>query len=144
MKHHTFFVRLRRSAAFVAVAASASLALATAPALAAKPAPAPAQSSITLASAASYGGTALFNIVDPPAKSVQEISVTCGPTGTTWYLDVHTANDANWTSFTLWSQQWQNAGGGATSCVAQLFYYTWQGHTETGRVIEATTSFTTA
>ena len=128
----------------IAVVTSASLGIAAAPALAAKPA-APAQSTISLASAApSFGGTALFNIVDPPAKSVQEISVTCGPDGTMWYLDVHTANQANWTSFTLWSQKWADAGGSATSCVAELFYYTWQGKMETGRVVEATTSFTTA
>ena len=143
MKHRGFLVRIRRSAAVVAVLTTASLGIAAAPALAAR-APAPAQSSISLVSGGSFGGSALFNIVDPPAKSVQEVSVTCGPNGSTWYLDVHTANDANWLNFTLGSQQWQDAGGTATTCVAQLFYYTWKGQRETGRVIEATTTFQSA
>ena len=102
-----------------------------------------ASSTITFNGPAAYGGTANFTVVDPPSKNVQEISVNCAVGGQSVYLDVHTQNDANWTTFPMWSQPWQDTGGGSASCTAKLFYYTWQGHTETGIVYEDSTTFPT-
>jgi len=70
--------------------------------------------------------------------------VSCAQNGDNVYLDVHTQNQASWLQFTLWSQTWANAGGGSANCVAQLYYYTWQGKRETGLVVEAQTSFVAA
>src|SRR5439155_3323128 len=82
MRKHSLMVRLRRAVVISGVVGAATIGVAAAPALAAKPAPAPAQSSITLTTAnPTFGGGASFNIVDPPAKSVQEISVTCSQNG---------------------------------------------------------------
>jgi hypothetical protein len=134
---------VRRALGSALVAGSAATLLFSGTTFAAKPAPAATTNSITLNGAASFGSTASFTVVDPPVSSVQEVSVTCGQT-TQVYLDVHTQNDANWTQFNLWSQAWQDAGGGPANCTAQLYYYTWQGHQETGLVIEATTTFTTS
>jgi hypothetical protein len=127
------------------VAGTVAAALFSGTTFAAKPQPAaPTASTITLNGSASFGATASFTIVDPPVSNVQEVSVTCGQGPTQLYLDVHTQDFANWTQFALWSQAWQDAGGGAATCTAQLYYYTWQGHQETGLVIEATTTFTTS
>lgn len=100
-------------------------------------------STLTLSGTATFGVDANLVVVDPPVKSIQEVSVSCAHNGTQMYLDVHTQRYANWTRFTLWSQAWQDAGGVSAACTAQLFYYTWQGKTETGLVVEATTTFTT-
>jgi hypothetical protein len=131
-----------RAVALSAVVLAATVAAPAA--VLAKGTPAPTTNSISLNGSASYGSMASFTIVDPPVKSVQEVSVTCGANNTQVYLDVHTQNDANWLQFSLWSQAWQDMGGGPASCTAQLFYYTWKGHTETGLVVEATTTFQTS
>jgi type II secretory pathway pseudopilin PulG len=91
----------------------------------------------------SFGGTASFAVVDPPTKSLQEIGLTCTENGQTVYLSANTQNEPSWTQFKLWSQEWSVAGGGSANCVAQLYYFTWQGKTETGVVIEDQTTFTT-
>ena len=115
------------------------------PALASKPSSPSTTPSITLTTAnPAFGGTASFSVTDPLTKWVQEVSVTCSQNGQQVYLDVHAQNYATWTQFTLWSQTWANAGGGPASCVAKLYYYTWQGKTETGVVYEAQTSFVTS
>jgi hypothetical protein len=113
---------------------------------AASPSPAGTSWSLALSSAnPSFGSAASFAVTDPPTKNNPEISVNCSKNGQNVYLDVHgQSQGAGWTNFTLWSQQWANAGGGAASCVAQLFYYTWQGKTETGVTYVAQTSFAAA
>jgi hypothetical protein len=99
-------------------------------------------SSISVATAnPAFGQLVGFNVVDPPTKSSQEISVSCSQNGQNVYLGVNTYSTPASAQFTLWSQQWADAGGTAANCVAQLFYYTWKGHTETGLVVEASTSF---
>jgi hypothetical protein len=67
--------------------------------------------------------------------------------GTEVYLNVQTGSGAStsWTSnWTLWSQTWQGAGGGAANCVANLYYYVWQGKSEVGVVNLASSSFATS
>jgi len=111
----------------------------------ARTAPTSSTASIALTTAnPAFAGPAAFSIVDPPTKNVQEVSVSCAQNGNNVYLDVHTQNQASWLQFTLWSQTWANAGGGSANCVAQLYYYTWQGKRETGLVVEAQTSFVAA
>ena len=104
-----------------------------------------ATSSIALSAAdPSFGGRVSFNVTDPAMKWIPEISLTCSQNNQTVYLDVHVQNSSiPWTQFTLWSQTWANNGGGAANCTAKLYYYTWQGKTETGVVYLAQTSFVT-
>ncbi len=126
--------------------ASACVVAAT-PALAAK-APAPtAGASIALNGSASFGSSASFVAVDPPTKWIQEVSVSCWQNGREVYFGVQTVGSTGGTytpSFMLWSMDWAAAGGASANCTADLFYYTWQGKTETGRVDEANTSFVAA
>ncbi len=137
--HH----RLTRVLAIGAVAALSASLIVAFPALAKAPSLPTAPSSIDMVGTASYGNPATFTIVDPPTKWIQEMSLTCSVGGSQVYLDVHTEKDANWTTFMLWSQGWQDAGGGPAACTAQLYYYTWQGKTETGLVVEAQKDFVT-
>jgi len=100
--------------------------------------------SLALSSAdPSFGATIKFSASFAPMKWIPEESVSCTANGKNVYLDVQTYSGASpWTSsWTLWSQTWANAGGGPASCTAQLFYYTWQGKTETGVVYLASSTF---
>src|SRR4029077_11499610 len=102
----------------------------------------PAASTLALTTAApSFGNAVTLSVSDPPIKGIQELSLTCSQHGHQVYLDVHTEKNAAWTQFMLWSQPWADNGGGAASCTASLFYYTWRGKTETGVVNEAQTTF---
>lgn len=111
--------------------------------LASKPANDPTTATVALSGDPSYGGVANFAVSYAASKSIQEMAVTCSTNGQQVYLDVHTQTMTDWTAFSLWSQSWADAGGGSASCVTSLFYYTWQGHTETGVVDEAQASFVT-
>jgi|SRR5579859_4481042 len=108
---------------------------------------APTTGTLTLNSAdPSFGATISFSAGFSPMKWVPEESVECWQGGQMVYLDVQVDTDGTspWTSsFTLWSQAWADAGGGAANCTASFYYYTWKGHTETGVVYLATISFTT-
>jgi hypothetical protein len=91
----------------------------------------------------SFGGTVKFTASYSTMKWVPEESINCTASGQNVYLDVQTYSGSSpWTSsWTLWSQTWANSGGGPASCTAKLFYYTWQGKTETGVVYLASSSF---
>lgn len=135
---------LRRRTAVVAGAAAlatAATGLMSVTAHAGQPSASTAASITLMTPNPAFGGTVSFSYQDPPTKWMQEMSVTCTQAGRQVYLDVHGQNDPSWTQFSLWSPAWQSAGGGSASCVAKLYYYTWQGKTETGVVYEASTSF---
>lgn len=128
----------------VALATTAvALLLTGSTALANKPSNSSTTASVALSGDPSFNGVANFAVSYAPSKSVQEMSVSCSVNGQQVYLDVHTQSQTNWTAFALWSQPWQDAGGGSASCTTALYYYTWQGHTETGVVNEAETGFVT-
>jgi hypothetical protein len=112
-------------------------------ALANKPSNSSPAATVGLSGDPSFAGVANFAVSYSPSKWVQEMSVTCSVNGQQVLLDVHTQSMTAWTAFALWSQPWADAGGGAASCLTSLYYYTWQGHTETGVVYEAETSFVT-
>ena len=108
--------------------------------------PAPKTSSFNLQSDPSFGGTATFSATYAPMRWIAEESVACSKNGTDVYLQAQTAPSTSqpWVStWALTSPQWAIAGGGAATCTAQLYYYTWQGKTETGVVILNTVTFTT-
>jgi hypothetical protein len=94
----------------------------------------------------SFGATIAFSATYAPMKWLAEESVECTQSGQMVYLDVQMAPDgaSPWaSSFTLWSQSWAGAGGTPADCTANLYYYTWKGHTETGVVYLGSSSFTT-
>lgn len=94
----------------------------------------------------SFGGVAAFSATYAPMKWIAEESVSCSSNGTDVYLQAQTAPSSSqpWAStFMLWSPEWANAGGGAATCTAQLYYYTWQGRTETSLVLLGSVTFTT-
>lgn len=130
------------------VTGAAMLAVSSAaPAVAlAAPKPAPTTSTFTMQSDPSFGGAVSFSATYSPMKWIAEESVSCSESGTDVYLSVQTAPSTAqpWAStFTLWSPEWATAGGGAASCTAQLYYYTWQGKTEVSIVVLQTVTFTT-
>jgi len=91
-----------------------------------------------------FGGTVALTATFASMKSIPEESVTCTSNGEQVYLNVQTgsAGATSWTAdWTLWSQTWQAAGGGAANCVASLYYYTWQGKSETGITYLAAANF---
>ena len=93
-----------------------------------------------------FGGTVALTANYGGMKAIPEESITCTSNGQQVYLNVQTGSGSGsatpWTSnWTLWSQTWQNAGGGAATCVASLYYYTWTGKSETGVVYLASSSF---
>lgn len=76
-------------------------------------------------------------------KATPEESVICISNGEEVYGDVQVGSgSSSWTSdWTLWSQLWQDAGGAAATCTANLYYYTWQGKAETGVTYLASATF---
>jgi hypothetical protein len=108
--------------------------------------PTSSTASLALASDPSFAGTVTFTASYSPMKWIAEESVYCTQNGSQVYLDAHLAPSSAqpWSStFTLWSQAWANNGGGPANCTTQLYYYTWQGKTETGVVYLGTVNFTT-
>jgi hypothetical protein len=103
-------------------------------------------STIALNGSASFNNPASFNVVDPPVPGTPEMSVSCYQNGQQVFLDVQLMSGTSPYSptFNLWSPQWATAGGGAANCTANLFYYTWTGHRETGVVQLAQDSFATS
>lgn len=132
--------------ALIAALAGGVIGISASPALAHSPSSGSTTSSLSLTNAdPNFGGTVAFNVTYPAMRWTPELSVACSQNGQTVYLDVHVQDGTTtWTQFLLWSQTWANNGGGSASCVANLYYYTWQGKTETGVVVEAQTSFVTS
>lgn len=111
----------------------------------AKPSQGPA--TLTMQSAPTFGGALTLSATYAPMKWTAQESVSCSQGGSQVYLAVQTAPSAAqpWVStFTMWSQTWVNAGSGPATCTAQLYYYTWQGKTETSLVLLSTTTFSTS
>lgn len=103
-------------------------------------------SSITLNGTASFGSMASFTVLDPPVSGQPEMSVSCSQNGQQVYLEVQMMSGSSpyAPTFGLYSPTWAANGGGPADCTANLFYYTWKGHTETGVVQMASSSFTTS
>jgi hypothetical protein len=100
--------------------------------------------SLTVNNDPPFGGRVALTATFAPMKAVPEESVTCTSNGEQVYLNVQTGSGSvsSWTAdWTLWSTAWQNAGGGAADCAASLYYYTWQGKTETGVTYLASANF---
>lgn len=77
-------------------------------------------------------------------KAVPEESVTCISNGVQVYADAQPgiAGATSWTAnWTMWSQGWENMGGGAANCVANVYYFTYSGKVETGYVMLASATF---
>ncbi|HEV2216162.1 MAG TPA: hypothetical protein VGV88_01195 [Candidatus Dormibacteraeota bacterium] len=93
-----------------------------------------------------FGAAISFTATFPAMKWIPEESVECDQGGQMAYLDVQVEPNGTspWaSSFTLWSQSWADGGGAPADCTANLYFYTWKGHTETSVVYLGTTSFTT-
>ena len=103
---------------------------------------------LTLDNAPSFGGTAVFSASYSglPKNSIPSMGVQCWQSGQSVYLQAQTQNGPiqPWTSFSMWSQTWANNGGGGANCVADLYYFTYQGKTVTGALGLAQITFTAA
>jgi hypothetical protein len=133
-----------RRLALISGAVVAILGIAAVPASAKSTSGSTTTASLTVDNDPPFGGTVALTATFGSMKWIPEESVTCTSNGVQVYLDVQTgsAGTTSWTAdWTLWSQTWQAAGGGAADCVSNLYYYTWQGKTETGITYLATTSF---
>lgn len=134
------------------VAVVAVVAFSAGPAAAKSGGPAPSTASLVVSSvsggsssAPAYGGDVALTATFASMKQVPEVSVQCTSNGQDVYLEAQTSSGGNspWTStFLMSSPEWTNAGGGAATCSANLYYYVWQGKTETGVVYLAHTAFT--
>ena len=128
-----------------AVLALAGALLLTAPVLADQPGG--NTGTLTLDNSPSFGGTAVFTATYTPMRQIAEESVSCRINGTDVYLQAQTAPNTTqpWVStFKLTSPEWVAAGGGPATCTAQLYFYTWQGHTEVSVTVLATVTFSTS
>lgn len=116
------------------------------------PSPTPASLVVSTTSGGStaapaYGGSVGMTATFSSMKEVPEVSLNCTSNGVNVYSNGQEGSGGTspWNlGFALWSQTWQDAGGGPASCVAQLYYFTWQGKSETGVVYLASTTFTAA
>jgi len=74
------------------------------------------------------------------------VRVICSQNGEMVYQYAQWSDGSSpWVStFWLWSATWAANGGGPADCFADLYYYTWQGQTQTGIVYLAHTEFTAA
>jgi hypothetical protein len=91
-----------------------------------------------------FGGTASFTVSYPAMKSTPMVRVLCFQGDQMVYQYSQWSNGSDtWTpQFTLWSDPWAANGGGLANCGADLFYFTYQGQTQTGVVYLAHTEFT--
>jgi hypothetical protein len=91
-----------------------------------------------------FGGTVSFAVTYPAMKDTPQVRVLCFQSGQMVYQYSQWSNGAEpWVpSFALWSAPWAANGGGAADCSADLYYFTYQGQTQTGVVYLAHTEFT--
>jgi hypothetical protein len=135
---------MRRLALISGVVAVGVLGITAAPASAKSTSTSSAPASLVVNNDPPFGGAvSLTATYGPIGKNIPEESVTCTSNGVEVYLNVQTGSTAgSWTSdWGLWSQTWADAGGGPANCVAQLFYYTWQGKVEIAVTYLASSSF---
>jgi len=91
-----------------------------------------------------FGGAVSFAVSYPAMKDTPQVRVLCFQSGQMVYQYSQWSNGADpWVpSFALWSAPWAANGGGAADCVADLYYFTYQGQTQTGVIYLAHTEFT--
>lgn len=80
-----------------------------------------------------YGDTISFTATFSGLKSAPEVRLLCSQNGQNVYSSAQVGDGTSpWSpSFTLSGGAWL---GGSATCFADLYYYTWQGKTETGVV----------
>jgi hypothetical protein len=91
-----------------------------------------------------FGGTVSFTVSYPAMKEMPLIRVLCFQSGQMVYQYSQWSNGAEpWVpSFALWSDPWARNGGGPADCAADLYYFSYQGQTQTGVIYLAHTEFT--
>jgi hypothetical protein len=128
------------------VAVVAAVALAASPALAAKGGGGHTSSAVVSGtisldqSSPHYGDTVTFttSATGVSSSTVLRIGLICSQNGT----DVYMLSGVVGTSFPLGGPNTSSAwNGGAASCTATLFYYTYQGQVQSGVVTLASTTF---
>jgi hypothetical protein len=90
-----------------------------------------------------FGDTISFTATFGALRSSPEVRVLCSQNGQSVYSSAQFGDGSSpWSpSFTLSGGNWL---GGSASCFADLYYYTWQGKTETGVVYLAHVDFEVA
>jgi hypothetical protein len=91
-----------------------------------------------------FGGTASFTVSYPAMRDLPLVRVLCfqGDEMVYQYSQWAGGSDPWVPSFTLWSDTWAGNGGGPAGCFADLYYFTYQGQTQTGVVYLDHTVFT--
>ncbi len=91
-----------------------------------------------------FGGVVSLAMSYPAMRSTPLVRVLCfqGDQTVYQYSQWGGGSDPWVPSFTLWSDTWDSNGGGPADCVADLYYFTYQGQTQTGVVYLAHTEFT--
>jgi len=91
-----------------------------------------------------FGGTVSFTLAYPSMNETPMVRVICSQNGEMVYQYAQWSDGSSpWIPmFVLWSATWAANGGGPADCIADLYYYTWQGQTQTGIVYLAHTEFT--
>jgi len=90
-----------------------------------------------------FGEAVSFTVTYPSMNEDPRVRVLCFQNGEMVYqYSQGTEGVESWVpAFILWSATWAANGGGAADCVADLYYFTWQGHTQTSVVYLAHTAF---
>jgi len=94
-----------------------------------------------------FGDTVTFTVTYPDTRYDARVAVACFQNGefVYQYSQGSEKGEDSWVpTFTLWDYIWYSNGGGPAECTADLYYYTWKGHTQTGVVYLAHTEFTAA
>lgn len=90
------------------------------------------------------GGTVATTATGGPSTVIPWQSVVCTSNGVQVYMYAQhgTEGATAWTAdWTMSSVAWQDAGNAPGTCVAELYYFTYQGRAETGFVVMATANF---
>jgi hypothetical protein len=92
-----------------------------------------------------YGGLATFSVTYPEMRWSPRVRVLCRQNGEVVYQYSQGPGGDPWApQFHLWDAVWAAHGGGPANCEADLYYYTWRGHEQTGVVYLAHREFTAA
>ena len=91
-----------------------------------------------------FGGTVSFTVSYAAIKDTPLVRVLCFQNGQMVYQYSQWSDGSDtWTpKFALWSDPWASNGGGPADCAADLYYFTYQGQTQTAVVYLAHTEFT--
>jgi hypothetical protein len=93
-----------------------------------------------------FGDIVTFTVTYPEMRYTPIVRVLCRQDGEIvhQYAQWNDGGSPWLPSFALWDSIWAANGGGPADCVADLYYYTWKGQTETGIVYLAHTEFVAA